>query len=473
MKSLISLLSATLLCVGSSFAQTNINGQIRNDVTWTKAGSPYICTGKIELAPNTTLTVEPGVKIVLEKDFDVYGSIVFQGNDQNLDSIVIANTAATRVYMTLKSQYFDTLELAHCYFSYVNYATMDRVLNLVAHDNIFDNCQLYCGAIDNGNISIYENEFRGTPGQTGSVRYGSYAIGLQLMNGNTRTNKLEIYNNSFKYIHNKAIHGAIDEYSTVIRDNYFEENNTGIYLDCDNLEIKNNTFIKQHIVAIDLTRVVLNADITSNIINDCNVGIKLHLHNVNEISGKIAHNSIYNNNVGVDFERVYTLPSNFVVENNCIYDNKQYNLKWQSTSNYNIGANWWGATNTADIDAGVFDYQDDFKYGTVNYTPFLTTVDSNCKADPQTNTNVPSSITTHKDISVYPNPFNNTISFDIKGGSVKEVSVYNVVGRKLASVTDAIVSKITISTVNYPSGIYIYKIQHSDNTITTGKLIKQ
>ena len=77
------------------------------------------------------------------------------------------------------------------------------------------------------------------------------------------------------------------------------------------------------------------------------------------------------------------------------------------------------------------------------------------------------------DVTVYPNPFNNIISFDIKGGSVKEVSVYNVVGRKLASVTDAIVSKITISTVNYPSGIYIYKIQHSDNTITTGKLIKQ
>jgi heme-binding NEAT domain protein len=53
----------------------------------------------------------------------------------------------------------------------------------------------------------------------------------------------------------------------------------------------------------------------------------------------------------------------------------------------NAANNWWGTTETATIDQKIYDYNDDFNLGKVNYTPFLT--EPNSQAVPNPNAPTP------------------------------------------------------------------------------------
>ena len=46
-------------------AQTSVSGGIYQNATWTLTGSPYIVTGSIVVVPGNTLTIEPGVEILI------------------------------------------------------------------------------------------------------------------------------------------------------------------------------------------------------------------------------------------------------------------------------------------------------------------------------------------------------------------------------------------------------------------------
>lgn len=50
-----------LCCCGMSQAQTNVSGNLSSNFTWTKAGSPYILTGDLNIGNGVTLTIDPGV----------------------------------------------------------------------------------------------------------------------------------------------------------------------------------------------------------------------------------------------------------------------------------------------------------------------------------------------------------------------------------------------------------------------------
>src|SRR5690606_29619028 len=88
------LLLCTALLLSSlnqTLAATNISGQIRNNTTWTKAGSPYICTGLIEIAPDASLNHEPGTTVIMDNDMHVYGSLIINGS--STDSVTIKGKA--------------------------------------------------------------------------------------------------------------------------------------------------------------------------------------------------------------------------------------------------------------------------------------------------------------------------------------------------------------------------------------------
>ena len=62
-----------------SFAGTVINSDIVTNTTWINAGSPYIISVPITVTNNITLTVEPGVTIVLSNDLEIDGSLIAWG----------------------------------------------------------------------------------------------------------------------------------------------------------------------------------------------------------------------------------------------------------------------------------------------------------------------------------------------------------------------------------------------------------
>lgn len=70
-----------------------------------------------------------------------------------------------------------------------------------------------------------------------------------------------------------------------------------------------------------------------------------------------------------------------------ISNNNIGSIRLSSSTNVDAANNWWGTTNTTDIERAIWDYNDDFTLGKVNYTPFLT--EPNPKAIPDPNAEIP------------------------------------------------------------------------------------
>lgn len=64
-----------------AISQTNVNGVISSNTTWTKANSPYTVTGNIQVNVGNTLSIEPGVTINFSPNtyLKVLGNIIAQG----------------------------------------------------------------------------------------------------------------------------------------------------------------------------------------------------------------------------------------------------------------------------------------------------------------------------------------------------------------------------------------------------------
>jgi len=110
----------------------------------------------------------------------------------------------------------------------------------------------------------------------------------------------------------------------------------------------------------------------NEIFNNTNNGISITSTSYSIKSLFLQNNEIYNNTNGLYID--YWNEINFDMSKNNIYNNSIYAIecKWANPSNYVIASrNWWGTTNSNEIDQIIFDYYDDFSYAKVNYTPFL------------------------------------------------------------------------------------------------------
>jgi len=77
-------------------------------------------------------------------------------------------------------------------------------------------------------------------------------------------------------------------------------------------------------------------------------------------------------------------------------------------------------------------------------------------------------------LKVYPNPFNKTTTFEIKGMDKNvplNFELYNIVGKLVKEISHIKGNKFLISRKNLPDGIYIYKIHSGDGMIGAGKLV--
>lgn len=61
-----------------------------------------------------------------------------------------------------------------------------------------------------------------------------------------------------------------------------------------------------------------------------------------------------------------------IIDNNNIDGITNYNLRTTAGTNHDASNNWWGTTNTVEIDQKILDFNDDFNLGKLNFIPFLT-----------------------------------------------------------------------------------------------------
>ena len=88
---LITLLSLTLFNI-TLFSQTDISGIVNTDSDWTLQGSPYIVVDDLTIPSGVSLTIEPGVKILFNKNVSliVKGDLFAAGED---DSRIVFESA--------------------------------------------------------------------------------------------------------------------------------------------------------------------------------------------------------------------------------------------------------------------------------------------------------------------------------------------------------------------------------------------
>ena len=73
---------------------------------------------------------------------------------------------------------------------------------------------------------------------------------------------------------------------------------------------------------------------------------------------------------------------------------------------------------------------------------------------------------------VYPNPTNGSFTLETYSPDVKDVFVYDVMGRMVVSMSQVADNQLSIDIADQPAGIYLVKVV-SGNSVQTERIVKQ
>ena len=74
--------------------------------------------------------------------------------------------------------------------------------------------------------------------------------------------------------------------------------------------------------------------------------------------------------------------------NNFPYRSGKLTLKSKDNNSINAENNYWGASTESEIQASIYDYNDDFNLGEVDYTPFATSPNTSAPISPPKNVKI-------------------------------------------------------------------------------------
>lgn len=423
-------------------SQTMVSGGIYNNTTWTLANSPYLMTGSIVVFPGVTLTIEPGVEVRV-KEYGLSESQYYLETRGTINMVgqpaapitFRADTALTTVgtwagFIIKNSQggsinynYVNISNAVNCFvydaglpgliqlnestFSYNFYAIV------VGLDLIAENC-----TFANNDIAIYgwsNFTFNNCVFDNNLSAMSVYASSFEMKNCIVSNNNLGVRLNS------GALNGILVK-NTLFENNLlaFDNANNGLIDSCnfiDNMEaVTNTTYLN-----------ISNSNFDNNT-TALQVGFGTKVHDC----------QIVRNETGVALGPISFGQPMPVIENNHICLNQSYNIDNRTDINMFIPTNCFCITDSAEIEARIFDGYDDITRGLISYAIFDTT----CTIR-QSVVDKSGSATSLKDsealsaVHVYPNPvtdqltINNGSAFaayrlvsltgqEVLGGSLKE-----------------------------------------------------
>jgi hypothetical protein len=431
----------------SGFATIVPGDTITTNTTWTKSGSPYIITGTVIFEENTTLLVEPGTVIHFDSAcyIRIYGKLKMQGTvtdsifvtsiKPNLTIVDITHGFASGIELFGGTNTVDTTHIEYCNFSRASTALTNYGAILNIKKSSFKGCWRGIGS--------------GSPMQVDSCLFSENRYGMTLGHSETRIIRSVFENNTSFGIW--ALMGS----GTYCADNIFNKNLTAV-VRCD--YVINNIFTNNG-TAIETCHFVHYNQIWNN-----NIGIEYWVDSA-------THNSILYNITGI---KTYYNP-NFgklpTIKYNCIAFNKEYDMD-NLGPDINLSNNYWGVTDSAQIESGVYDIADMApSRGKVIFMPFLPTYHSACDTmglPTNIKTATPKSLT----LAIYPNPVSSSFTINAGTKAMQEVFIYNLTGSLVFHTTTG-KNELNIDASSFNKGIYIYKVLLADNTIFTGKLIKE
>lgn len=435
-------LLAILLTSINSFA-TNVSGLISANTTWTKANSPYIITGDIDVDTGATLTIEPSVHVLVSGKYTIYVDGKINAIGTSSDSIYFSATPVSTSWASWEGIYIrhsnvaDTFSFDYCSFQNAHFAINSKYNPARVTHSYFHN-----------NSICFSNNYG-----SGSYTYVSYC--------NFQNNDVAIQTGGFSHVLNNVMAYC----NTAFQGGADVINNT-IY-HCKH-GINGGKIINNNIVTYcDYEGIVANgATATYNQVWYCKIGVIF-----SGGGSLVQHNGIMYNDTGV-VTRTYDSSGNNI-SYNCIVGSKKLAFK-SSGMTVNIDNNYFGETDSAKIAAIIYDFYDDFTLTKLQFMPVLSSKDSGCADSinvPGNTTKVPV-VENTIDVSVYPNPASSTLTIDAGIQTIQEVFICNMAGSLIYHSTSP-KTKLTIDASTFPNGVYLYKVVLKDNTIQAGKVLKE
>lgn len=329
---------AGTLQLGTVQAATDVTGIISSDTAWTKANSPYSLTGPVGVPEGVTLTIEPGATVNLNDHYiRVNGTLRARGS--STDKIRINGVSGTsppesKITFTAINEGYNEQTGSGSIIenAIVNSTTIDVVVSSVKISN-----SIISGVISAGASSIISNNII-----TGQIGAGGSAV----VSNNTITGSIGLRGGSASILNNTITGGSGNGITLELTESPLIFGNT--ISDCSGVGIS----------------VGGSGTIERNLVINNNYGIGVYV----EGWATIQNNTISNNYVGLKYGSTVAFPT--ISYNN--FEDNSYNFYSDVSKDVDVINNWWGTTDTQAIKQSIFDFEDDFNLGTVNFTPFLT-----------------------------------------------------------------------------------------------------
>jgi hypothetical protein len=306
----------------------------------------------VGVSQGVTLTIEPGTILNLNSNYIIVnGTLLAKGT--NTDKIGINGFDSSPQVTPVQSAPANSAR--HAGFTFNDYTRIGP--GSVIENALINSTSIALGKLDQINNCI----IIGSIGTGPSAIISNSQVTGRIDTGGTA----KVFNNEVKgEVHAKG--GSPEIYNNSIT------GNDGITFELtDNIVISGNTvsYCNVGIQGSDF------ATITNNLIIDNNCGIL-----VGYLGGDIKENTVARNRIGI---RQFTtsIPSLAISNNN--FENNGYNYYITGEGfNANAPQNWWGTTNTTSISQTIHENKNNFDFGTVAFTPFLTTPNSEAPAIP-------------------------------------------------------------------------------------------
>ena len=347
-------------------ADTEINEYISSDTIWNLSGSPYILQRNVIVEEGVTLTIEPGVVVLFNGNYDlaVDGVLDASGNSTAYITFTSYNSSLGnwgRInFRTLSSN----INISYVNISYADYGIYGDEL---------DSCKITYSIFSNNSHDIYLDRIFSISSISNNIfSDGEDSIFLHQESGNSKEN-ITIQNNQFKNYRDMSfeLQGSFSSINLVIFKNNFSNCSSAICIH----DFRDDAFVSFNKIhnsiygLKDYNNDDSNIRFNNNLITNTDYCIQV-------ISGWESQRLYYNNDLYCDYGLYFEGPIRVIPKiyhNNIFSETIASNIitRLDSLDTLYISNNFFNETNSTIISDRIYDYYDNYTVKKFIFEPYL------------------------------------------------------------------------------------------------------